>query len=200
MRTELYALFTWWTHELRDLGEVLLARVAPRLVTRRVVPVDGAGEPVGLESARNVRAVIVLAAEHVLSQELVLPGSVERDLDQIIALHLERELPLSRERVCVHYSVVKRSREERRITVRVLVARRDQIEQLRERAQRSGVRLVRVGVAQEAAGQVVGNFLQGASHLVSRRLTVTDRRLVHLTAALAGALLAVIIGQWIYER
>jgi hypothetical protein len=198
--TEISTFFGWWVQELREWGEAILGRIAPRLLTRTVIHIDSAGEPVGLtEALRNTRAIIVMPPAHVLTQEISLPDSVERDLDSMIALHLERELPLRRERVHVDYGVVSRSREERRITLRLFVARRDDIAKLRERAEAWGVRLIRVGILDEA-GRIVGNFLRTQTRFAGWQLSRVDRRLIAMTAALVMILITVVMGQWIYER
>lgn len=199
-RMETTAFVSWWAQELREWGEAILNRVAPRLFTRTIIRTDSSGEPVGpTEPVRNSRAIIVLAPDRVLTQEISFPDTVERDLDSVVALYVERELPLRRDRVCVDYSVVSRSREKRRITLRLLVARREDIEQLRERTRAWGVRPIRVGIL-DAEGQLVGNFLRIQARFAARQLSAWDRRLLAMTAALAVVLLTVVTGQRIYER
>jgi hypothetical protein len=207
LRTEVESFFSWWTQELRDIGATLLARIAPNLVRPLVVRLDGdalivGDEPVPTELAdtlRGSRAIAVLASTDALVHELTLPAAVERDIERALDLHLERELPLSRDRVCVDWRLVRREREHRRIIVRVLVAHRDRVEALRDAVAAKGLRPVRVA-AFGPSGELLGN-LQPRQHRTARlRLTALDRKLALAAASLAVAAACVIAGQWIYER
>ena len=211
VRAEAVAFVSWWLHELRDCAEAMLARVAPGLARpvtvnfkrgAAYVTAAATSEPqllAPIEGARNTRAVLVLDGSDALIHEIVLPAAVERDLERAIDLHLERELPVARDRVCVHSQVVRRDREHRRITVRLIVVHRERVERARDRVVECGLRPVRIGVA-VSADEVAGNLLPRRARPDRLRVTPVDRRL----ALVAGALLLVagvlITGQWIYER
>ena len=209
LRVEIAAFVSWWLHELRDLGETLLVRVAPKLARRVVVRFEGSTgsiwmggqtQPLELvESLRGTRAVLVLDRRDVLTHELHLPAAVERELDRAIELHLERELPLPRERVCVDWKVIGRNRQHQRIVVSLLVVHREHVDRVLGRVTECGLRPIRIGVA-GTAGDIVGNVLPRRVRPEQLRLTPLDRRLMGAAVGLAVLTLAVIGGQWMYER
>jgi hypothetical protein len=213
VRAEATALMSWWMHELRDCAEALLARIAPGLARPLVVQFDGdapvvanaAGEltplalPEGPPHHRIARATVVLAEREALVHELVFPAAVERDLDSVVDLQLERELPLRREQVCLHSQILRRDREHNRITVRIIAVHRQRIEEVQRRTVEHGLRPVRIGVALHS-GEVCGNLLPRRARADQLRVTQLDRRLATAASALAFVTGAVIAGQWIYER
>jgi hypothetical protein len=220
------ALLAWWLHELRDIAETMLARIAPRFVTRTLVRVgstqaeisivrgkrvepllsvscDADGQwPIELPgpdaSIRGTRAVLALAPEHVLSRRLTLPEGVERDLERVITLQLERESPIPPERVCVEHLITERLKQDRRIGVEVLIVHRERLEKLRDLVRAWGLRPMRIGV--ERSGQVIGNFLGNKAASQAMRATRIDRRLAAAGGALAVSCALVIGWQWGYER
>ncbi len=219
----------WWWQELREAAEAVLARVAPRRVTRTLVWLGSSdgnisiirgshreclttfSEDVVAESSqwlpdesvvaavRGTRAIFAVAAQHVLTQTLTLPVAVERDLEQVIGLQLERECPMPMDRVYVDHRARRRTRAERSIEVDVLIIQRARVERLRGLAQRLGLRPVRIGMGL-ASGEIVGNFLSTPQRTAQLHLTRTDRRLAVGAVILAAVLLAVIAMQWGYER
>ena len=211
LRAEAAAFVSWWLHELRDCAEALLARVAPRLarpvtvnfkrddayVTSAAMSEPQLLEPI--EGQRSTRAVLVLESVDALIHEIVLPAAVERDLERAIDLHLERELPVARERVCVHSQVVRRDPEHHRITVRLIVVHRERVERARDRVVECGLRPVRIGIA-VSPDEVIGNLLPRRARPDRLRVTPMDRRLAVIAGALAMVSGVLITGQWIYER
>ena len=227
--TEATALLRWWTRELRDIGQQALERAAPRLAKRLVIEFkadtaqayalrDGLASeritvvhdpsngwphefPGGelLADSHGASATLVLAPDDVLKFDLLVPESLGRDLDKVIALHLERELPLARDQFGVDYDVLEHARDTGKIRVRVLVAHRRQIDQLRELAQQWGLRPARIGALGEA-GEIIGDFLRSSLRLRTLQLTSFERRLFAVACALGLALAALIAGQWTYER
>lgn len=187
-REECHAFLKWWVQELRELGDALLQRLAPRLAKRLVIRFgdniactsapragqhamkfefarDERGEwPERLDEFgptgehRGARVTLALAPSEVFTFDLILPEVSERDLEAVIDLHLEREWPVSRDRFAVDYRVLQRVRARRDIKVQVLIARHEHIERLRELAQKWGLRTVRIGSADES-GKIVGDFL-----------------------------------------
>jgi hypothetical protein len=227
-QASLGAFSAWWFQELREAGEALLVRLAPRLVTRTLVMLgpqggnlwlvrgaerecltsftcDTAGAwpdtlqpPAAAETVRNTRAIFALAPDYVLTHKLTLPAAVERDLEQVIGLQLERECPMPLDRVYVDRRAGRRVRNAQKIDVDVLIVQRDRVERLQELAQKWGLRLVRVGMCSETKG-VIGNFLH-TPEASSLRFTRSDRRLAILAAAFATACVVVTAFHWGYER
>lgn len=204
---EISAFLSWWLNELRDVAESALGRVAPKLVKSVVVRAEGdvliradGVETLAPEQSPSVtRAIAVLGIQDVLVHDIVLPLAVERELDRAVDLHLERDLPMSRDLVSVDWQVTRRDREARRISVRVLIARRDRVEKLRELTSAHGLRTVRVAAA-DASGELVGNLLPRRARADRLRFTSLDRRLAAVAGALALAAAGLTAGQWIYER
>lgn len=218
----------WWLQELRDIVAAVIGRVAPQWVTRIFVRVernqatvsisrgkqqqvvctaalslDGTPapdlEPAAMPWKPGTRAVFALATDLVLTRRLVLPDSVERDLDRVIALQLERESPLPPDQIYIDRFIVTRQRQRRQIGVEVSIVHRARVERLGEIAKKWRVHAVRVGVL-ESSGQVRGNFLLTQAKVGRSRVTRLDRSLMALGAIMAAALLLLIAGQWIFER
>lgn len=187
-REECGALLKWWVQELRELGEGLLERLAPRLAKRLTIRFGdklanaraprGGQHAVNFEFARDgrgewperldefgpigeyqgARVTLVLAPSEVFKFDLILPEVSEHDLKAVIDLHLEREWPISRDRFVVDYSIGQRPHSSGSVKVQVLIARHEHLESLRELAQSWGLRAVRIGTADES-GKIVGDFL-----------------------------------------
>ena len=98
---------------------------------------------------QGTRAVATLSPDFALVHRIVLPRALEREIDQVIPLQLERELPLSAERVAVDWRLLKRPRAEPRITVEVLIVHRAVIERVKSLARALRVELVRVGLTRD---------------------------------------------------
>lgn len=229
LRITLGELFGWWLRELRETAEDLLARLAPRWVTRTLVILTREGGSVSLvrgahrecvltfsndaagswpdeldftgpaAAVRGTRAVFALSSEDVLTRRLTLPESVERELDQVVGLQLERESPMPLDRVRIDRQISERLRRERLIKVDVSLVHRARVERVRELARKWGVHLVRVGVSTES-GDVTGDFLRAPTRLSRLKLTSTDRRLTVSVASLAVVCLGVVAFHWTYER
>lgn len=229
LRIPLGELLGWWLRELRETAEELLGRLAPRLVTRTLVSLRRDGGSVSIvrgshkecvltfsnnaagswpdaldltgaaAAVRGTRAVFALSPDFVLTRRLTLPESVERDLDQVVGLQLERESPMPLERVCVDRQIGERLRRERRIRVDVSIIHRARVEQVRELARKWSVQVVRVGVS-TGSGDVTGNFLRAPTRLSRLKLTSSERRLAVSAVTLAAVCLAVVGFHWGYER
>jgi len=227
-RENIGGLLSWWLQELSELGTLILARMAPQRVTFtriRLQQQQGtieiikgtACQPVGtfvldadgnwpseceppecMEAIRGTRAVIAVAPEHVLAHTLTLPAAVERNLEQAIALQLERECPIPFDRILVDRLSRRRTRAGSQIEVDVLIVERARIDRLRESARAWGLNVARIGVA--TADSVVGDFCRKQASGPSLRFTRIDRRLAITAAALAFLCVSVIAFQWSYER
>jgi hypothetical protein len=207
LRAELSAFVSWWVNELREIAESMLGKVAPKLVKSVVVRAEGnalicadSAEPLVLEQNPPVtRAIAVLAPQDVLTHHITLPLAVEREIDRAVDLHLERDLPMARDLVCVDWQVTRKDREARRISVRLLIAHRERVEKLRDLTTALGLRAIRVA-APGSSGELMGNLLPRRARTDRLRLTSLDRRLATVAGALALAAAGLTAGQWIYER
>ena len=225
-----FGLFAnWWMHELREAAEAVLARVAPRWVTRALVRLEAEGgtlwtirgthrecvcsfarDPAGawpqepgppevMGAWRGTKTTIGFAPDFVLTQKLSLPASVERELDQIVALQLERECPMPLDQVYVDRKACKRSADGAKLEVTVLIIPRERVDRIRDLARTWGVRVARVGMISES-GDVTGNFLHTPAAFGTPRFTKVDRRLAISAIILAVASTALSGFQWGYER
>jgi hypothetical protein len=229
VQAEVTALLAWWLEELRVCGENLLGRIAPRSLTRTVIALDRAGgdistvrgkdrqsvlhftceapgewpedlEPFGSPDAiRGTRGVVALSGEFVLVHEIVLPRALEREVDQVIPLQLERELPLPTDRLALDWRISRRSRGEGRITVEVLIVHRALIERVKSLTRAWRIDLMRIGLAREARA-IAGDFLRTSRRVSPLRLNATEARLALTAGALAVLWGLLIGGQWVYER
>ncbi|MEJ1962977.1 MAG: PilN domain-containing protein [Gammaproteobacteria bacterium] len=204
---EITALIAWWLRELHEIVESLAERLLPgwakpvlvRLESGAIVEV-GKDSPLEADDDRaGARAILLLSSSQVLNHEISLPLATERELDAAIDLHLERELPLPRAQVCIHWRVVSRDRAKRRLLVGVHVAHRSQIEKLGEMLTARGLRLSRVAVA-TGPDDFEGDLLPQRSHARPFRITRLDRRLALIGFALGIVTCSVVACQWIFER
>jgi hypothetical protein len=228
-RARLGLFASWWMQELREAGEAILARLVPRWVTRTLVLLEPEGasvwtvrggrrervgsfslEPSGawpeelatpevVSALRGTKAVFGFSPRYVLAHALSLPASIERELDQVVALQLERDCPMPLDRVYVDPRAGKRVRAGTKLDVTVLIIQRERVDRARERARTWGLRLARVGMIYDS-GEIVGDFLRAPAAPGRLSFTRTDRRLAiaAVTLALSGA--AIIAFQWGYER
>jgi hypothetical protein len=226
---EICALAHCCIDELRESLELLAGYLAPHLATGVVVRLErpiariyerhsrgerevlsfpyerGSALPDRLDEAlaqklRGVRATVALAEQDVLQEDLTLPHAVEHQLDQLIGLKLERELPLRLDSVCADHWIVRRLRPERQIVVRVVIAHRKELERLREHLGAWGLRLIRIGIADEMrVGRVRGSLLPpyGRGRLA---LGPWDRLLLQAAGSILAAWLLIVLVQWAYER
>jgi len=229
LRSEAAALLRWWIRELRDIGQQLLERAAPRLAKHLVIEFKGntaeayalrrgsASERIAISHDPNgvwperfpasealvehhgARATLVLAPEDTFSFDLLVPHALRRDLDKVIALHLEGALPLARDQFGVDYQIREHLPSTGKFRVQVLVAHRSQLDRLHDLAQQWQVRPTRIGALGET-GSIVGDFLRSPFRFRRMQLTLLERRLSALVLALACMLGALIAGQWAYER
>lgn len=229
LRTELGTFVSWWMQELREAGEAVLARLAPRLVTRTLVllePEGGSvwvirgahrecvcsfgtdthgewsreiGPPEVTTALRGTKAVFGLAPQYVLTHKLILPASVERELEQVVGLQLERDCPMPLDQVYVDRRAGKPSREGAKLAVTTLIVQRERVERLRELAGVWELRVGRIGMI-SGSGDVIGDFLRTPATFGMLRFTSTDHRLGLAAVGFATVCAAVIAFQWGYER
>jgi len=217
--SELRAALTWWTEELREMGESVLGRLFPHLITKLLVTFDsdqvgvyecrgGQRQQVGrfaLDSvelgarAGSKQTILAVPMAQVLVIRLTLPGLLERDLEGVVALQLERDLPIPTEKILIDRRVVARNKATRKMDVEVYVMHRKRVDELLALASGWGLEVFRVGVI-ASNGELTGNFLRHQDTSELLQLDGRERRLTIAAAGLTLLLGAVIAGQWLYER
>ena len=146
----LYDVFTWWVAQMRALllGEpvtpsrrpdgVIIAidsLAAPHptgaLLARQngietyLRPIDGQGEAVP-----GLHRILRLPAGTVLSRDLALPLAAARDLQTVVAYEMSRLTPLTADELLWGISEVKANRAQERVTLRLSIVSRSQVERL----------------------------------------------------------------------
>lgn len=227
---EFRMLGAWWVSQLAELVQAVLGRLVPRLATRLVVRCHATGYALrcglgpdaplllGVESTSRAEApdvirsiqdvrerfgsqvTLIIPPTDILHLHVRIPSGVDRQVDDALALHLERELPVPMERVAVFRGPVHRpDRRATESTVEVWAARRDRIQALREQVEQAGWRVARI-VALDSAGRVAGDFLTERATPGWRWWTLPDRWLLWSACALAALALLTSLGQWSVER
>lgn len=229
VRIEGAALLRWWMRELRDLGRWLLERIVPRLSKQIVVQFrngraeihglrrEGASEALIIsrnqtgewpdllpESAEfktlhGARTTIVLAPQDTLQFHHVVPQGLGRDLEKVLALQFERDLPLSPDQFSIDFKIQEHLSSVGKDRVLVLIAHRSTIEQTRELMERWNLRPVRITSVDENSYSV-GDFLHKPIRFNRIHLTSLERRLFIGALSLAMLYISIILSQWTYER
>jgi len=218
-------LALWWWGEMREIGGQLMrllpSRKSPQVFVRvadaamsvecreanqwkvvGTVPrlADGSwpAEIPGLPKEwMGARAVLMVPESELFYCEFELPTAAERQLGAVLQLQLERTLPLPLAQVLYDRQVVRRDRE--RLTVRVAVAHRERIEQLRDAVARWPIALVGAGVVNEQ-GAPLFNFFRKRRDPLRWRPTGQDMLLMRTAAAGVGVMALVVGGLWLRER
>jgi hypothetical protein len=215
----------WWWGELRGIGLDLIrhlpSRQSPQLFVRagretlsiesregsawRVVAKvprasegNGNNEPPVIPSGYSgSRTAIVLAESDLFFCDFDLPAAAERELDPVLRLQLERALPIPLEQILFDRQVVTRDRH--RLAVRIAVAHRQPVEELRDRIAGWGLKPVCAGPVNEE-GTPAFNLLKRKRHSLRWRPSRHDRWLLRAATALVAALALAIGALWIRER
>ena len=214
-------LFDWWCAELRDLAQwtlrLLPSRRSPEVLLRvsgdhvSVERREGEGwkpvlafspteaPPILPSDLKGARAAIGLAADEFYFDDFELPLAAARNLVAVLALQLERRLPLPLSAVLSAHEVDSVDKKRGVMKVCVAVAHRDRIEQLRDLAVKLGLNPIAAGPL--AAGDSLHfDLLRRRRDPVRWNATSLDVRLLK-TAGAAAVLLAAVVGaQWIVER
>jgi hypothetical protein len=214
-------LFKWWCAELRDIGQwvlrVLPSRRSPEILLRvsgnQVSMEQREGEswkpvltfaltavpPELSQDLKGARTAIGLGAEEFYIDDFELPMAAARNLVAVVDLQLERRLPLPLSTVHSAHEVDSVDKKRGVMSVRVAVAHRDRIEQLRDLAVKLGLNPIAAGLLVDGAS-LRFNLLRRRRDPVRWSVTTLDVRLLK-TAGAAAVLLAVVAGaQWIVER
>lgn len=76
-------------------------------------------------------AEIVLASSSVLIRDLHLPLQAKGNLDQAIAMQLDRQLPIAQQDLCCSYSIVADDKQNNGLRVRLYVVRKELVRNLK---------------------------------------------------------------------
>jgi hypothetical protein len=216
-RQEALALAAWWLQEMKELLADLRHRLTPKQPTSSVLRVSEAGdcvleqswsdrEPTStaladsddtaaarLAGFSGVRTRVLLPESWVLIRRLHLPVTASSRLDEIVGLHLERELPLPGAAVHVDWQPVAGEVAGGSICVEIAVVRRDTIKRLAAKAAAHGLRMSTVGL---------GAFDFNRRSRPRSAVVIDGRSRVAAAAVGCLALLyvAIVAAQWTYER
>ena len=218
-------LALWWWGEMRDIGGQLLrllpSRKSPQVFVRvgdtamsvecreahewkvvGTVPrsADGSwpAEIPGLPKEWiGARAVLLVPESELFFCEFELPTATERQLGAVLQLQLERALPLPLAQLLYDRQIIRRDRE--RLTVRVAVAHRETVEQLRDAVARWPLSLIGAGVVNEQ-GAPLFNFFRKRRDPLRWRPTQQDLWLLRSAAAGVGVMALVLGCLWLRER
>jgi general secretion pathway protein L len=145
-----YEVFTWWVAQMRALllGE---AASASRLPDGLIIAIDSlaAPHPAGVllmrqsgietilrpigdqgEAAPSLPRILRLPAGTVLSRDLALPLAAARDLHTVVAYEMTRLTPLTADELLWGISQVTPDRARERVTLRLSIVSRSQVEPL----------------------------------------------------------------------
>lgn len=217
-------LFAWWRAELRDLAQWALRQLPSRSTPEVLLRVSGERISVERRAAQSwtpvlafthdaavgdlpelpptlkgARAAIALDDSEFYFDDLQFPVGVVRHLASAVKLQLERLMPVPLTGLLTDHVVAATDRKQGRLRVRVVVAHRQRIEQLRDLAEKLGLTPVSAG-AISADHALQFNLLRRRRDPVSWSLTPLDARLAKLAGAAAILLVAVIGSQWALER
>ena len=229
LRAELREFTQWWFGQLHEAVITVLRVLLPRWQLRALIELNASGgtvsrilgsqmtplfsfhqaagtdwpadlKPFGsVEVIRNHRAVVALDPAITLTYDITLPEATERTLDQVIPLYLEREFPLTLDRIAFDYLVVRRDREAQQIDVRLMIIQRTLLERILAAAIAWRVRTIQVGLAADNTDRCVGNFIRSTKRL-SLRLSRLDKALMAGLIFLLVVTSGIVMGQWGLER
>ncbi len=220
LRSPLEPWVRWWLDELRSLWSDALDRLLPSARTFTEIRKDGdalelvqrrgnvvlashrlaEGDAAGLAGVSGSRGIILLPASEVLIKRLSLPAAVEPRLRQSLALRLDREMPLSADRVYFDCSVVRRRAETSTINVDLAVAKRTCVDAWEARVRDLHIRPVAIGLGATGDRSLRFNFLRGRAASSGSATHRFDRTLLATAVALAIALVGTVAWQWRAER
>lgn len=229
LTAESSALLRWWLEELRSLLQDSVDRLIPGLTSRTVITLtelagtlthvqrgresksvafqlDGSGSlpihgPDLVEDpmVRRSRSQIVIPGSAVLVRHLWLPAGASQNLDAVIELQLERDLPVTRDQVYVDWHIAERRDGPAQIRVAIAVARRSEIDSIRNVTQSWGLRPISIGLVDEL-GVPEFDFISRIRSGSSVSLGRIDRILIICSAFLALAMLGTAIGDAWHQR
>jgi hypothetical protein len=226
--TEVRLLLKWWLHEVQDAWHAALTRMVPRHADRVWIVIgdqeiqvrwrqNGAAHEgpllkhaggweeslstlsMALAEARpGTRTHVQLGLSRVLLRDIVLPDLPERELAGVVALQVERVMPLLPDAIYVDWRLKQRLPERRRVVVTIAATKRDDIDLLRDRIAQTGLRIDEISAA-GAPEEPTFNFSR--LHVV-RQTAAWERRDRALTVSLASIMvvwIALVLARMGYE-
>lgn len=147
----------------------------------------------------GTRTRVHLDLSRVLLRDIVLPEVAERDLPAIVALQVERVLPLAPDMMYIDWKIKERLPDRRRIVITVAATKREPLDRLRERITQAGLR-----VDDMSAGGLPEKPTFNFSRLPTSWQTAgwerRDRVLTFSLISLMLVWLGLLVGRMLYER
>jgi hypothetical protein len=229
LRVEYTALMSWWLHEIREIIADLEQRLAPGKPHRTTIFLsrtagsviqqwrngtvkssefqrtrsgDFPGDrsefwPTAKHDATTVH--VVLPGSAMLVRRIWLPASAAQNLQAVVELQLERELPVPRERVQADWRIEARNRDGTKIEVAIGVVWRSEIERVLTAIGQWKFRVATISV--DLGDHVtVFNFATRRNRGSVGTLTRVDRVLMMSSAIFLLAYIGVSGAQWLHER
>jgi hypothetical protein len=146
----------------------------------------------------GTRTHVQLGLSRVLLRDIVLPDMPERELAGVVALQVERVMPLLPDAMYVDWRVKQRLPGRRRVVVTIAATKRHDLDLLRDRIAQTGLRVDEISAA-GAPEEPTFNF----SRLhVARQTAAWERRDRALTVSLAGVMVVwvgLVVARMAYE-
>jgi hypothetical protein len=225
--SEIMGLATWWISELRETWLEFFERIAPNRARRFLVEIDkdtgvvrqignATSTPLqsfsldgrgGLPALREfwtegapgrARAFVALPESSVLICKLQLPPVRDRDVGRVVDLRLERELPLPADQLYVDWEVTERHADRSR-TVSVAIARRSDVDRLRDAIQSWGWNVFAIGLS-GGGNRLRFNLMPKRPHVLDLTIGKREWLLVASAAVLCALYCVTVLGQWWFER
>lgn len=216
--------FTWWFGQLADLLPAGLRRsalnAADALVITPVGPGGSGAQAVSIDLRRNGKetplgifdagtvggaelprsagsmSILRLAQSHVLAKAVSLPLAAERELDQVLDFEMDRETPFKAEELYWTHKITGVDRDNGRLSVRLLLVPKAQIDPLLTELGQIGVRPCRLEVSD---GPDKGAWLPLGAH-GSRAYPAATRLLAPAAACCALLAAAVVVTPFVRQE
>lgn len=216
--------FSWWFGQLADLLPAGLRHSALSTADALVItPVESGGRgaqavsidlrrngkemPLGLFDAGTVGSaelprstgsisILRLSESQVLAKAVTLPLAAERELDQVLDFEMDRETPFNAEELYWTHKITGIDRDSGRLSVRLLLIPKAQIDPLLAELAQIGVRPCRLEVSD---GPDKGTWLPLSGH-GSRAYPASARLLWPAAACCAALALAVVVTPFVRQE
>ena len=222
-----HRLFDWWFAEIRELWFELRARATSSQRTSTEIELTSHGgrifdvqgdqkvEISAFQSPREKRLPanwsamtlsvlppgnrlqVALPAMACLRFQFSFPAAVRREIKQVVALRLERELPVDPARLYVHWSY--RAKDTTVLWVEGVAAMREDIDAITTSVRERGLDLAAV-VPPHGFSEHHFNFLERHFNNDSLPTDRRTRRLIRAVVALICCFFVGVAALWIYER
>jgi general secretion pathway protein L len=196
------ALFEWWLERLSELQPAWLRRrismPTDGLIITPIGPLDRGPETVSIVVRRggaetefgefktsnpqleslpgigNMPAILRLMRADVLEKNIELPLAAQSELGQVLEFEMDRQTPFSAEELYWDHHIEAVDRRRGRLTVRLAMALRRNVDPFLDVLKRSGIAPTRIEVLGDlSAGSLISIEPGYARHPLSRRLVWT---------------------------